>query len=130
MTSSDDRAVRDTIRALYTAWAANDADTLAALYVEDATVVQPGTYRQNRDDVRAGMAAAFAGPLRGSTVIDEVHSVRLLGDAAAVVISEGGVVRAGEAELPGDRAVRATWVLVKQDGTWRIAAYHNSPALP
>jgi len=130
MTSSDDRAVRDAIRALYTAWGANDADALAALYVEDATVVQPGIYRQNRDELRTGMAAAFAGTLRNSTVIDEPRSVRFLGDAAAVAISEGGVVRAGETELPAERAVRATWVLVKQDGTWRIAAYHNSPALP
>ncbi len=130
MPSIDDSAVRDTIRALYTAWAANDADALAALYVEDATVVQPGIYRQSKDDVRAGMAAAFAGPMRNSTVIDELRSVRFLGDDAAVVISEGGVVRAGETELPAGRAVRATWVLVKQDATWRIAAYHNSPALP
>jgi uncharacterized protein (TIGR02246 family) len=115
MTSIDDRAVRDTIRRIYTAWAANDADALAALYVEDATVVQPGIYRQNRDDVRAGMAEAFAGPLRISTVVDEVRSVRFLGDDAAVVISEGGIVRAGETELRAERAVRATWVLAKQD---------------
>jgi hypothetical protein len=24
--------------------------------------------------------------------------------------------------------VRATWVLAKRDGSWYIAAYHNSPA--
>jgi uncharacterized protein (TIGR02246 family) len=129
MPSIDDNAVRDTIRDLYTAWAANDADALAALYVDDATVVQPGIYRQNRDEVRVGMAAAFAGPLRNSTVVDETRSVRFLGDDAAVVISEGGVVRADETELAAERAVRATWVLVKQDGSWRIAAYHNSPVV-
>jgi hypothetical protein len=24
--------------------------------------------------------------------------------------------------------VHATWVLVRRDGGWRIASYHNSPA--
>ncbi len=129
MTSIDDSAVRDTIRGVYTAWEANDADALAALWVKDGTVVQPGIYRQNRDEVRAGMAAAFAGPLRNSTVVDEVRSVRFLGDEAAVVISEGGIILAGETERPAERAVRATWLLARQDGTWRIAAYHNSPAV-
>ena len=88
----DERAVLDVIHGVYAAWAKNDADAFAALYTEHATVVQPGgVYKKNRGDVRTSIAQAFAGPLKGSTVIDEPTQVRLLGDDAAVVISEAGL---------------------------------------
>ena len=74
------------------------------------------------------MAAAFAGPLRGSTVIAEAQDVRLVTADVAVVIGVAGVLMAGETDLPADRRRRATWVLVHVDDHWRIAAYHNCPA--
>lgn len=120
------RGVLDVIQAIYAAWADNDADAFAALYSEDATVVQPGgIYKQGKADIRTSMALAFAGPLKGSTVIDEPRSVRVLGQDSAIVISDAGILLAGETEVPAQRMVRATWVLSKPHGTWLIAAYHN-----
>jgi len=123
-----DEAVLDVINAIYDAWAANDADLFATLYLRDATVVQPGVHKKNNDDIRTSMAALFAGPLRGSRVVDAPQSVRYLGEDVAVVISEGGILMAGQTELPAERRVRATWVLAQRDGQWYVAAYHNSPA--
>jgi uncharacterized protein (TIGR02246 family) len=122
--------VYEVITAVYDAWAANDADAFAALYTEDATVVQPGIHKRNQEDIRTTMAAAFAGPLKGSTVLDQPQSVRLIGSDAAIAITEGGILMAGETELPAERMVRATWVLSKVDGHWYVAAYQNSPANP
>jgi uncharacterized protein (TIGR02246 family) len=127
-TPADD--VYQVIRAVYDAWAANDANAFAALYTEDATVVQPGIHKRNREDIRTTMAAGFAGPLKGSTALDQPQSVRLIGSDAAIVITEGGILMAGETELPSERMVRATWVLSKVDGQWYVAAYQNSPADP
>jgi uncharacterized protein (TIGR02246 family) len=124
---AEERAVLQVLNDLYAAWAANDADALAALYTEDGTSILPGAFRRNPADLRAAMAAAFAGPMKGSRAIDEVQSVRFLTPDVAVVISEAGILMAGETELPADRLRRATWVLARQAGTWRIAAYHNSP---
>jgi uncharacterized protein (TIGR02246 family) len=45
-----------------------------------------------------------------------------------VVITEGGIIMAGQAECPADRLVRSTWVLTRQNGQWCVAAYQNSPA--
>ena len=123
-----EHAVREVLRDVYTAWAENDAEAFAELYVEDATVVMPGTYHENRDEVRVYMAAALAGPLKGSKAFDEPQNIRFLGDDVAVVTSEGGILMAGESELPDERRVRATWVLSRQDGKWLVAAYHNCPA--
>lgn len=122
-----DSGVRDVLHDVYAAWKANDAEAFAARFAEHATSVLPGTYSQGKDEIRAYMAAGFAGPLKGSTVIDEVKSVRFVGDTAAVVISESGVLMAGEDGVPASRLVRATWVLAERDGQWSVEAYHNSP---
>jgi uncharacterized protein (TIGR02246 family) len=124
----DDQAVLDVIKAIYDAWAANDANLFAELYLDDATVVQPGVYKKNNDDIRTSMAALFAGPLKGSTVVDAPQSVRYLGEDVALVISEGAILMAGQTEPAAGGRVRATWVLAKRDGQWCVAAYHNSPA--
>jgi uncharacterized protein (TIGR02246 family) len=124
----DDSAVLKVLDEIYAAWADNDAEAFVASYTADATTIQPGTYRNTREMVRDGMAAGFAGPLKGSRVLDEVQSVRYLSDDAAVVISRSAVLMAGETDVPADRWVLATWVLTRQSDRWLLAAYHNCPA--
>ncbi|WP_433246496.1 SgcJ/EcaC family oxidoreductase [Streptosporangium sp. CA-135522] len=126
--TADDSAVLAVLDDVYTAWVDNDADAFVASCVADATSILPGSYRENRDMIRDRMAAAFAGPLKGSRVLDEVQNVRFLNDGAAVVVSRSAVLMAGETEAPADRWVVATWVLTKQKDKWLLAAYHNCPA--
>lgn len=126
--ATDDSAVRNVLDGVYAAWANNNADAFVELYTEDATSALPGSYSNNRDEIRTRMAAGFAGPLKGSRVIDEVQNVRFIGDDAAVVISKSGILMSGETEVPAERWVLASWVLSKQNGKWLIEAYHNCPA--
>ena len=117
------------IQEQYAAWARGDAEALAACYTDDATVVQPGVYKTSRAEIQATFVAAFAGPLKGSRVLDQTQSVRFLGDDAVIVISEAGVLMVAEAELPPGRLIRATWVLARQgDDRWLIAAFKSSAA--
>jgi uncharacterized protein (TIGR02246 family) len=125
---ADRQAVLDVLKRVYQAWEANDAETFVAEYLDDASVVQPGIYKEDREEIRTTMAAGFAGPLRGSRVSDQPVDIRFLTDEVAIVISEAGIIFAGQDAVPSGGLVRATWVLVKRDGSWRIAAYHNSPA--
>jgi uncharacterized protein (TIGR02246 family) len=125
---ADQQAVLDVVKGVYEAWEANDAEAFVADYLDDASVVQPGVYRKNRQEIQSTMAGAFAGPLKGSRVIDLPQDVRFLDEDTAVVISEGGIVFPGQNAVPSERTVRATWVLTKRDGRWYVAAYHNSPA--
>jgi uncharacterized protein (TIGR02246 family) len=125
---ADRQAILDVLTAVYKAWAANDAEAFVAGYTEDATVVQPGVYKKDREEIRATMAAAFAGPLRGSRATDHPAAIRFLAADTAVVISEGGIIFPGQDAVASERRVRATWVLVRRGDAWRIAAYHNSPA--
>lgn len=128
MTDTQDREILHVLDNLYQAWADHDADAFVASYTEDATSILPGSYSAGRAATRDRMAAAFAGPLRGSRVRDEVQSVRRLGADAAVVVTRSAVLMADETEAPDDRWVIATWTLTRQDGEWRLAAYHNCPA--
>jgi uncharacterized protein (TIGR02246 family) len=125
---ADRQAVLDVLTSLYKAWEANDAEAFVADYTEDASVVQPGVYKKDREEIRSTMAAGFAGPLSGSRAIDHPADVRFLTDDTAIVVSEGGIIFPGQDAVASEGLVRATWVLVRRDGAWRIASYHNSPA--
>ncbi|WP_207919744.1 SgcJ/EcaC family oxidoreductase [Micromonospora sp. KC207] len=74
-------------------------------------------------------AKSFEGPLKGSSTYNKQLSIRFLGNDGAIVVSESGILFAGESEVPEPRKLYATWVLEKKGGTWHIAAYHNSPKL-
>jgi len=62
------QAVLDVLARVYQAWEAGDAETFVADYTDDASVIQPGVYEKDREEIRTNMAAAFAGPLNGSRV--------------------------------------------------------------
>lgn len=125
---TDQQAVLDVLARLYQAWEAGDAGMLVADYTEDASVIQAGVYEKDREEIRANMAAAFAGPLSGSRVASRPVNVRFLTGDTAIVVSEDGIVFPGQDAVASGGLVRATWVLVRRDGGWRIASYHNSPA--
>jgi uncharacterized protein (TIGR02246 family) len=125
---ADRQAVLDVLARLYRAWEAGDAEAFAADYTEDASVIQPGVYEKDRDEIRTNIAAAFAGPLSGSRVAGRPVNVRFVTSDTAIVVSEDGIIFPGQDAVANERLVRATWVLVRRDGGWHIASYHNSPA--
>ena len=125
--TGQDTAVRAVLDGVFAAWADNDADAFVASYADDATALLPGTYLRDKEAVRASMAAAFAGPLKGSRADHEVLSIRFPGTGTALVISKGAVVLAGETEPRTENRALDTWVLSERDGSWWVRAFHNSP---
>jgi uncharacterized protein (TIGR02246 family) len=127
--TTDEEGVRALLVGLASAWAANDGTAFAELFSADGSVVLPGDiYLKNKEHIRGFMTAAYQGPYKGTNVVGTALDIRFIDAATSVMITEGGVLAPGETEVAPERAIRATWVSVKQDdGEWKLAAYHNSP---
>jgi uncharacterized protein (TIGR02246 family) len=120
-------ALRQVPERTTSAWASHDASAFAEVFTRDTKVVIAGSYLRGRDQVRSYMAAAFSGPLKGTTVRSAPVSTEYINAETGLVMTEGGVMLPGEADVSAERAIRGTWVLAPEDGEWRIRAYHSSP---
>ncbi|MDX6259054.1 MAG: hypothetical protein QOH84_742 [Kribbellaceae bacterium] len=127
--SRAEAAIQAVLLESYRAWEAGDADGMVANYTPDATAIMTGSLRDGRDAVRKSMALAFEGPLKGTSTYNKQLSIRFVGTDAAIVVSESGILFAGQTEVADEGRVNCTWVFEKRDGQWLIAAYHNSPVL-
>lgn len=125
--TNDQAAVAAVPQRVVDAWAKQDAEAFADVFTADGTMILPGLYLKGRDEIRAFMSNAFAGPYRNTRVTGKPLDLRVHG-ALGIVVTFGGVLAAGDAEVADARAIRATWVVVKDDGAWRLAAYQNSQA--
>jgi uncharacterized protein (TIGR02246 family) len=109
------------------AWAYHDADGFADLFIENGTMILAGVYRSGREEIREFLKEAYEGRYKGTQVTGKPLGIRVLGPDSAILVSQGGVLEAGESEVSADAAIRASWVVVKQDDQWLLAAYQNTP---
>lgn len=109
------------------AWERNDADGLADVFLQNGSMLVGDRQLISRKEIRAYMAEAFSGGLKGSRLSDEPREVRLLTPGVAVVVMDGGLIRDGSDEVAVADSARSMWTVVKQDGDWRVAAYQSSP---
>jgi uncharacterized protein (TIGR02246 family) len=127
-TSEKEKAALSVPLRLVAGWAHNSAEDVADVFTEDGILILPGdVFKRGRDEIRSFMAAAYAGPFKGTGVTGAPVDVRFVNDDVALVRTHGGILAAGETEIAPELAVRSTWVLIKQQGTWMLAAYQNSP---
>jgi uncharacterized protein (TIGR02246 family) len=126
--NADAAAVAALTQRVIAAWAYHDADAFADVFTEDGTMILPGLYKKGREEIRSYLKEAFEGPYKGTQVTGRPLDIRFFGSESGVLITQGGVLAAGESAVSDDQAIRATWLVVKQDGQWRLAGYQNSPA--
>jgi uncharacterized protein (TIGR02246 family) len=129
MTTTDihTNAVRDIVRRVEEVWAENDADSMADVFAEDASLLLPGdVYLKDREQVRAYFKMGYGGPLKGSRVAGRPVNIKHVSDDVAIVITEGGVLYPGQTEVSTENAIRATWVLARHGQEWLVTAYHNT----
>jgi uncharacterized protein (TIGR02246 family) len=103
-----------------------DANALVALFEQNATIVTEfGDVVRGRAAFASGLARAFD-RMPGEIALENTpsHAEAITGD---VIVSHGTSRRRG-ASFPADDLLTFTRVLVRRDGTWRLAANHVSEA--
>jgi uncharacterized protein (TIGR02246 family) len=128
VSAADQAAVAELPQRLLTAWAHQDAASIAGLFTDDGTLILPGVFKQGRADIQAYFKDAFDADYAGTRVVGTPIGLRFFGADVALLLSAGGVVAAGESEVSDAQAIRASWTAVRTDGRWLLAAYHNTPA--
>lgn len=112
------------------AWAAHDSSTFAELFTEDGSLILPGIYKKGRDEIRRFMEAGYATSYKGTRVTGEPLEIKPLADGAVALLTVGGVLARRETEVSSKEAIRASWILVRREGKWKLAVYHNCPRDP
>ena len=126
-TAAEQAAIAAVPARMVAAWAAHDADAFSELFTEDGTMMLPGVYKKGREAIRAFMAEQYAGEYKGTRVTGAPLEIKPLHARAVALITQGGVIPAGETELPDSAAIRASWILVKRNRKWLLAVYQNCP---
>ena len=130
MSSHDEEAIRHRAEQFAEAWNQHDPSAIASLFSNDSDCVTlGGDWLRGRDEIEQDLAEDHATVFRESHLMTNAEGVRFLRpDVAVAHVScelTGLLGRDGQ-KLPWAARGIMTWMLTKDDGTWRIAAFQNT----
>jgi len=132
MATTDEAAIAQLMTELVEAWNSGDAPAYGARYRADGTFTNVnGTLHVGREEFIRRHEDIFRGYLKGSTLGLTTKQLRFIRPDVAVAdlgTSLSGVPAPPPGVQPGPGGALHTcllMVLVKEDGLWWIAAYHN-----
>lgn len=122
-----DHVAAPVLRRLEDAWNAADGTAFGAVYRPDASFVTvQGQHAQSAEAIGAGHAGIFATIYAGSVNAMQLVSARELADGVVLAVSRN-TLRVPSGPLAGTHQAMSTSVLVRDhDGTWSVAATHNT----
>jgi uncharacterized protein (TIGR02246 family) len=128
----DEAEIRDVQARQAQTWNRHDAKAYAALFAEDADVVNVAGWRwKGRRQLEERMAAAFAFAFRESTLTVSDVDVRFLAPGVAIAHVRWTMVGARMPPgMPEPRQGIQSLTMTKESGGWRIAAFQNTLAVP
>ena len=124
--------IRDLLRRLAEAWNRNDADAYAALFAPDSDYVAfDGTHLKGRAANARSHRTLFSTVLKGSRLVYEPDiAVRPLTPDVVVVHAYGTVLLPWQRAAVSSRRSLQTYVVKRDEGGWRIHAFHNTRVRP
>lgn len=131
MTRQEDlKAITALFVSLSDAWNKGDGTAYGHCFTEDADYVTfMGQHLKGRQQIADVHQMLFNGPLKGSVMVSstltENVQPRFISDDVAVVHAVGEVRLGAAAQDPNERESINTNVIVKQNGQWKLSAFHN-----
>ena len=115
-------------RELLDAWNKHNARDYAALFTDDANVIGfDGSQMDGRAQIEAELSRIFKDHVT-SAYVGKVREVRLLAANVAVLRAVVGMVPPGKSTINSATNAIQSLVATKQDDTWRIMLFQNTPA--
>jgi uncharacterized protein (TIGR02246 family) len=125
----DEEAIKRVIAGSTEAFNKHDAKAFAAFYAPDAELVTVrGERMKGAAEIERGLATIFATRATAATLKTLDLSIRLIKPdvALAHVINEMSGVVNGKGEKQPPHRELSIRVLVKDEGNWRVTAFHNT----
>lgn len=127
--SEDEVAIRAMIKAVEAGWNAGDGDAFAAPFAANADyVIVDGRHIKGRDAIAHGHRQIFATIYKGSHNSATIRTIQLLRDDVAVAHIEWHL-KFGQADAPREGRAVNTMCLTKDENTWQIVAFQNTPLM-
>ena len=126
MQPDPDAIARDLLQRLEDAWNAADGAAFAAPFTDDADFVDlRGDHHRSKVAIGHGHQAIFDTIYRGSRIRYAVTAARALAPDVLLVHATAALEAPGSPLPPNDGSMQSL-VLVRTDGAWRIASFHNT----
>jgi uncharacterized protein (TIGR02246 family) len=123
--AADESAVRALFAELLAAWGRGDGAGYGALFTEDAPYVAfDGSVRVGRQAIAEEHQKLFDTWLKGTRLVGTIDTLQFLSPETAVVVATGATLMPGK-DRPARPSIQ-TLVAIKQNGTWRFAAFQNT----
>jgi uncharacterized protein (TIGR02246 family) len=132
LATADEVMIQHLLAELVDAWNRGDAKAFGERFLADATFTNVnGMFHESREEFDRRHEEIFRGALKGTTITLTPRKVGFIRPDVAIVDTDCGVfgsaVQPPGVQAGSDGALRTCLllVLVKESGSWWIAAYHN-----
>jgi uncharacterized protein (TIGR02246 family) len=120
--------VTDLYQRLIAGWNENDADAMAAAIAPDGLMIGfDGSQMEGPEAIASELGRIFADH-ETATYVTKVRAVKSLSSDAAVLHAVAGMVPPGGSEIMPARNAIQTVVAKRDDDTWSIVLFQNTPA--
>jgi uncharacterized protein (TIGR02246 family) len=124
----DEQSVRALYEGILAYWNARDAGRMAAVFTRDCHLVGfDGSQLEGRAAVESEMTRIFADHPT-ARYVGIIRQVQFLSRTVAALRAVAGMVPPGQTDLNPALNTIQTLIATKQDESWRVALYQNTPA--